>query len=208
MYIKQATIEYGKEYDLYRLPIPCLIISTYPLFIMQESLINFFTQPMVIGICIGLVIAIAIWIRSASKVMELKSAGAAKEDRFKSEIEHLQKHLHTQMEITAKGNRSVLEELEKAKEINANLSQTIGALKQKPGRAEIRSLHLYEKAIRIMNARAPGFGAAWESALQDAENEVKEEESGIMGWIKKPFLLNKSASVDVGSDPQDESTMK
>jgi len=129
--------------------------------------------------------------------MELKSASAAKEDRFKAELENLQKHLHTQMEITAKGNSTVQEELKAAKEQIKNLTQTVGALQQKPGRAELRSLHLYEKAIRIMNARAPGFGSAWESALQDAEAEVKKEESGIMGWIKKPFLLNKPASVDV-----------
>ena len=171
---------------------------------MQEALINFFTQPLVIGMCIGLSIALAIWIRGVAKAMELKSAAAAKEDRFQSEIEHLQKHLHTQMEITAKGNRSIQEELEKAKEVNANLSQTIGALKQKPGRAEIRSLHLYEKAIRIMNTRAPGFGAAWEGALNDAEQEVKKEESGIMGWIKKPFLVNRSATTDEAVSPKND----
>lgn len=51
-----------------------------------------------------------------------------------------------------------------------------------------------------MNARAPGFGAAWESALQDAEDEVKKEVSGITGWIKKPFLLSKPASVHVTSE--------
>lgn len=45
-----------------------------------------------------------------------------------------------------------------------------------------------------MNSRAPGFGSAWESALQDAEAEVQKEESGILGWIKKPFLLHKPAS--------------
>lgn len=164
---------------------------------MKEALINFFTQPLVIGIYIGLAVALVVWVRGVLKARELKSAAAAKEDRFNTELEHLQKHLHTQMEITAKGNSSINDELKAAKETIDNLQQTIGVLKQKPGRAELRSLHLYEKAIRIMNARAPGFGSAWESALQDAEAEVKKEESGIMGWIKKPFLLNKSASVDV-----------
>ncbi|MGJ8652959.1 MAG: hypothetical protein ACSHX8_06765 [Opitutaceae bacterium] len=164
---------------------------------MKEALINFFTQPLVIGICIGLAGALVVWIRGILNTRELKSAAAAKEDRFNAELEHLQKHLHTQMEITAKGNSSINDELKAAKDTIDNLQQAVGVLKQKPGRAELRSLHLYEKAIRIMNSRAPGFGAAWESALQDAEAEVKKEESGIMGWIKKPFLLNKSASVDV-----------
>ncbi|MEN8662223.1 MAG: hypothetical protein ACN4GF_07310 [Lentimonas sp.] len=113
---------------------------------MQEALINFFTQQLVIELCIGLAVALAMWMRGVAKAMELISAAAAKEERFKADLEHLQKHLHTQMEITAKGISSLQEELEKAKEINTNLSQTIGSLKQKPGRAEPRSLHLYEKS--------------------------------------------------------------
>ncbi len=164
---------------------------------MQEALKTFFTQPLVMGICIGLVIALAVWIRSLLKTMELKSAARAKEDRLQAEIGKLQNHLHTQMEIQAKGNEGIKQEVTDLKAVNANLTQTIGVLKHKPGRAEIRSLHLYEKAIRIMNGRAPGFGSAWESALQEAEVEVKKEESGILGWIKKPFLLNKSNATDV-----------
>lgn len=163
---------------------------------MKEALSNFFTQPLIIGICIGLTLAFVVWIRSIIKARELKSAMSAKDDRYEIELEHLQKHLHTQMEITAKGNSSIQDELKAAKTTIDNLQQTVGVLKQKPGRAELRSLHLYEKAIRIMNSRAPGFGSAWENALREAEAEVKKEESGIMGWIKKPFLLNKSASVD------------
>jgi hypothetical protein len=163
---------------------------------MKEALINFFTQPFIIGACIGLLFALVIWIRGIVNARELRSAAAANQDRYNAELEHLQKHLHTQMEITAKGNSSVQEELKAAKATIENLHQTIGVLKHKPGRTELRSLHLYEKAIRIMNSRAPGFGSAWESALQDAEVEVKKEESGIMGWIKKPFLLSKSASGD------------
>jgi hypothetical protein len=53
-----------------------------------------------------------------------------------------------------------------------------------------------------MNTRAPGFGSAWESALKDAEAEVKKEESGIIGWIKKPFLPKKLTSVEATEETQ------
>ena len=163
---------------------------------MEEALRNLFTQPIVTGICIGLVIALLVWIRAWFKALAQKSDAAARMDKANAEITSLQKHLHTQMEINTKGSEAIKQELADQQATNQNLKDTIGALKDKPGRAEIRSLHLYEKAIRIMNSRAPGFGAAWESALQDAEAEVKKEESGIIGWIKKPFLLNKSNPAD------------
>lgn len=163
---------------------------------MEEALRNLFTQPIVVGTCIGLVIALLVWIRAWFKALEQKSTAAARMDKANDEIASLKKHLHTQMEINTKGAEALKQELVTEQATNKNLKDTIGALKDKPGRTEIRSLHLYEKAIRTMNTRAPGFGAAWESALQDAEAEIKQEESGIIGWIKKPFLLNKSDPID------------
>ena len=131
-----------------------------------------------------------------------RSANAAQVDRLNNQVETLKQHLHTQMEITAKGNESLKEELLAAQEKNQNLSQAIGALKQKPGRMEIRTLHLYEKAIRTMNTRAPGFSSAWESALNEAEDEIKKEESGLIGWIRKPFMFRKTGSTELIGESQ------
>jgi len=161
---------------------------------MQETLINVFTHPLVIGLCLGLVFALYVSLRSIGKAREARLAAAARMDELRTEIETLKAHLHTQMEITAKGNQSLKDEMVASQQTNQNLSQTIGALKQKPGRAEIRTLHLYEKAIRSMNTRAPGFGSAWESAINEAEAEIKQEESGIVGWIRKPFMFRKSGA--------------
>lgn len=163
---------------------------------MEDALKNLFSQPIVIGICIGLVIALLVWIRAGIKALAQKSDAAARRDKLKNEIASLQKHLHTQMEINTMGNEALKQELATQQETSQNLTQAVSALKDKPSRAEIRTLHLYTKALSIMNTRAPGFGSAWESALKDAEAEVKKEESGIIGWIKKPFLPNKSTSVE------------
>ncbi|MGZ0709599.1 hypothetical protein ACWPKO_14820 [Coraliomargarita sp. W4R53] len=164
---------------------------------MEETLINIFTHPLVIGLCIGLIVALIIWFRSLGKLRMERSAAAAQADRLNHEIETLKRHLHTQMEITAKGNESLKEELTASQQTNQNLSQAIGALKQKPGRVEIRTLHLYEKAIRMMNARAPGFSSAWENAIDEAEAEIKKEESGLIGWIRKPFMFRKTGSTEL-----------
>ena len=169
---------------------------------MQEALKNLFSQPIVIGLCIGLVITLLVWIRGCLKAREIKLDRAARLDTVNAEVEHLRKHLHTQMEISTKGNESLKQELEALKETNQNLKDTISALKDKPGRDVIRTLHVYNKALSMMNTRAPGFSPAWESSLKDAEAEVKKEESGIIGWIKKPFLLNKATSIEAITDSQ------
>ncbi len=173
---------------------------------MEDALIEFFTQPMVIGFCIGLMVAMYIWLRCLGKLRHLRLESKARADKLQDQIETLKRHLHTQMEIDAKGHEALKAEMAEQQKINQNLSQAIGALKQKPGRAEIRTLHLYEKAIRLMNARAPGFSSAWESAIHEAEAEIKQEESGIMGWIRKPFLYRKANRHEVLVDSAEEDT--
>ncbi|HBR95520.1 MAG TPA: hypothetical protein DEA90_15265 [Opitutae bacterium] len=169
---------------------------------MKEMLIDIFTHPLAIGLCIGLIACLIVWLRSLGKLRSERSAAAAQANRLNQEINTLKGHLHTQMEITAKGNESLKEELVALQKTNQNLSQTIGALKQKPGRVEIRTLHLYEKAIRTMNARAPGFSSAWESAINEAEAEIKQEESGIIGWIRKPFMFRSYGSTELLGDAE------
>jgi uncharacterized protein YceH (UPF0502 family) len=159
---------------------------------MKESLTNLLTQPIVIGFYIGLTIAILVWIRGWIIALAQKSDAAARIDKLNDEIASLHQHLHTQMEIQSKGSETLKQELKNLTALNQNLKDTISALKEKPGRADIRTLHLYTKALSIMNSRAPGFGSVWDNALKDAEAEVKQEESGIIGWIKKPFLPYKS----------------
>ncbi|MFW6218195.1 MAG: hypothetical protein ACOC4K_04285, partial [Verrucomicrobiota bacterium] len=146
----------------------------------------------VLGLCVCLVVALILWLRGILATRAAKAEGLRKANELNGEVANLRHHLQTQMEINHKGNESLQKDIEELKATNNHLSQTIGALKQKPGRAEIRTLHLYEKALRIMNSRAPGFGPVWESALQDAEAEVQKEESGLLGWIRKPFLLNRA----------------
>lgn len=91
---------------------------------MQDALKNFFTQPLVIGICIGLIVAIALWVRSIIRIRTFQTEARARQNALQAEITKLQQHLHTQMEIQAKGNESIRQEVADLKTVNANLSQT------------------------------------------------------------------------------------
>jgi hypothetical protein len=158
---------------------------------MVDAIKKLFSQPIEIEICIGMAIALLVWIRAGIKALAKKSAAAARRVKLKDEIASLQKHLHTQMKINNKGNQALRQTLASLQETSQRLTQAVSVLKDKPGRAEIRTLHLYTKALSIMNTPALGFGSAWESPLKDAEAEAKKEESGIIGWIKIGFYQTK-----------------
>jgi hypothetical protein len=159
---------------------------------MTDLLMEFLSKPLVIGLMIGLALALALWLRGSTKLARNEAQADEKARNLQVEIERLKQHLHTQMEITAKGNEGIRSELhERTKEVE-NLKATLNALQSKPGRAELRALHLFEKAVRIMNARAPGFAPVWEGAISEAEVQVKKEESGLLSWIRRPFHMNKA----------------
>lgn len=133
-----------------------------------------FNWGLLIGLGVGLAVALyfwfAAWLRRRSLVKEVGS---------------LKEHLHRQMEINAKGSDSQQKELEKLRQQNENLRITNATLKQKPGRAEVEMLATYERALRVMNTKAPGFAPAWEQAMKDAEAEVAATDSGLMPLIRK-----------------------
>ena len=107
--------------------------------------------------------------------------------KYKREIKEFQDHLNRQMKITGEGNKNLESELAKLKQDNENLRISVQTLGQKPGRAEIRLLNIYDGALRRMMLKAPGFSSAWEVALQEAEKEYEENEKGFKSIIKKVF---------------------
>ncbi len=137
---------------------------------------EFFSNPFFIGLGVGLVLAILTW-----------ATGALQQRKLKKEIAELKRHLHLQMTITNKGNEELQREFESLKRQNENLRITVTTLQQKPGRAELRTLHMYDRAINLMRQRAPGFAPAWEEVFQEAEGEMRNAESGLGKLLKKVF---------------------
>lgn len=106
---------------------------------------------------------------------------------YKKEIKEFKEHLNRQMKITGEGSKNLEKDLEKLRKENENLRISVKTLGQKPGRAEVRLLNIYDGALRKMMLKAPGFSSAWEAALQEAEREYEENEKGFKSIIKKVF---------------------
>ena len=106
---------------------------------------------------------------------------------YKKEIKEYKEHLNRQMKITNEGSKNLEGELASLKKENENLRISVQTLGQKPGRAEVRLLNIYDGALRKMMMRAPGFSSAWEMSLQESEREYEENEKGFKSIIKKVF---------------------
>lgn len=107
--------------------------------------------------------------------------------KYKKEIKEYKEHLNRQMKITNDGSKVQEDELKTLKKENENLRISVQTLGQKPGRAELRLLNIYDNALRKMQMRAPGFSSAWEISLQEAEAEYEANETGLKSIIKRVF---------------------
>jgi len=107
--------------------------------------------------------------------------------RHKKELKEYKEHLNRQMNITSEGNKNLERELYDLKKVNENLRATIQTLSNKPGRAEIKLLNIYDATLRKMMQKAPGFSGAWEVSLQESEQDYEESEKGLKTIVRKVF---------------------
>lgn len=149
-----------------------------------------------IGLGIGLVIAIVvyIWQKIGKNEIEKKS---------KAEIARLKGLLADRMDIESEGITKLKKENEELKQANENLRITNANLSQKPGRAEVQRLHIYQQAVDRLVINSPGFGAAWQSALKESEDEFAKTYTGTQAFWKK-VLPGKTNAKLISSDVVDE----
>jgi MFS superfamily sulfate permease-like transporter len=141
---------------------------------------TFSFSSLLIGLGIGILLCIIFWIQGRIKT-------AQKIKSYVEENAQLKNHLNTQMNITAKGNEAVQQDLLERQRTIDNLKSTISALKEKPGRDKLRVLYVYDKAIHIMFEKHPGFATMWAGVLKEAETEIEKSETGVLPLIKKVF---------------------
>lgn len=131
-----------------------------------------------VGLGLGLLITLATWLK-----------GIFSRSSLRREIEDMKKNLNLQMQINAKGNDEVKTELERLKKENENLRISVATLSNRPGRTELKTLHVWDKAIRSLIIKSPAFAPAWEVALEEAKREMEEANAGVRPLIRKAFTL-------------------
>ncbi len=142
--------------------------------------ISFSFSSLLIGLGVGILLCIVIWIQGRIRMnMKIKT--------YVEENVQLKSHLNTQMNISAKGNQAVQNDLNAQRKTIDNLKSTISSLKEKPGRDKLRVLYVYDKAIHIMFEKHPGFATMWVGVLKEAEIEIEKAETGILPLVKKVF---------------------
>ncbi|RLA68583.1 MAG: hypothetical protein DRG30_11060 [Epsilonproteobacteria bacterium] len=121
----------------------------------------------------------------------------------KKELKEYKEHLNRQMKLTNEGSKNLEEELNTLKKENENLRVTVQTLGQKPGRAEIRLLNIYDGALRKMMLKAPGFSSSWEVSLQESEREYEDNEKGLKSIMKKVFGPSLTQNIEMPVKPDE-----
>lgn len=156
----------------------------------MDTLLPYLYHPFALGLYLGLLIAMFIWKSGFSRQRNARS----EQRRLQRELDELRGHLHTQLKINATGSDTLQRQLEELRVHNENLRVNLATLQQKPGRAELRHLQVLEAAVSRMREQAPGFAAAWERALREAEADLHAADSGLKKLMRRvlPSLGNQS----------------
>ena len=107
--------------------------------------------------------------------------------RVKGELARFRRHLSDKLEIEADTMKKMKSEVETLRKENESLRVKVNALNELPERKIQRDLEIYARAERRMLINAPGFAPAWETAKNDAHQELGDEEAG-KSQPKRGFL--------------------
>ena len=154
-------------------------------------------KEVLIGLGVGLVIAIIVYIWQKVGKGEI-------EKKSKQEIARLKNLLADRMDIESEGVTKLRKENDELKKANENLRITNANLAQKPGRAEVQRLHIYQQAVDRLVINSPGFGAAWQSALKESEEDFAKTYTGTQAFWKKVLPGKTNAKLISNNDVVDE----
>jgi hypothetical protein len=142
-------------------------------------------ENLIIGAAVGFVPMLVILI-----IQYYKHSTKAKE--HKQEITRLKTMLTDRMDLESDGLSKLKEENTELKKQNENLRISLSTFAQKPGRKEVSRLHVYQKAADRLTINSPGFGAAWQAALKESEEEFEKTFVGIQPFIRRVIPLRNS----------------
>lgn len=148
---------------------------------MTDSLQQLATEPLVIGIALGLIPAAFAWKNGIVLRLQAKKL----RQQHEKELSELRKHLHNQLTINASGQDAMVKEMESLRSQNETLRIHLATAQQKPGRAELRQLEIFESALRTMREQAPGFAPVWERVLRESEEQADKQNKGLLGMMRQ-----------------------
>lgn len=131
-----------------------------------------------IAIAAALASGLIVYIGMLIKLQGVKKTGNAEVAKYKQ-------MLTDRMELESEGLNKLKKENADLKAANENLRVAIQSISQKPGRKEIQRLQVYQKAIDKLTIQSPGFGPAWQTALQDAEADSQKMFAGVLPFVRK-----------------------
>jgi len=137
-----------------------------------------------VGGILALVVAITMSINQHKKMLSVQ----AEKDKYKQMVTD-------RMDIEAEGLSKLKAENEELKKSNENLRITVSTYSQKPGRKEIARLQVYQLAVDRLTINSPGFGAAWQAALKESEDEFQKTYIGVQPFIRRLIPIKTDASV-------------
>ena len=145
-------------------------------------------QNFLIGLGIGVVLAIVlVVVMSVNRHKEMLQE--------KTENARLRRMLNDRMDLESDGLSKLKDDYEEIKKQNENLRISINTYSQKPNRKEIARLHVYQLAVDRLTINSPGFGAAWQAALKEGEDEFQKTYVGVQPFIKRLIPMKTDANV-------------
>ena len=160
----------------------------------MDILAKIFTSPFTWGLLVGFIFAAWAFCSGWTAKRNLRRQVG----RLEGQIADLKRNLSTQVEVAANDRQALRTENADLKQRVDNLTISLATLQNKPGRAELRQLHLYDKAVHLLCERTPGFSPAWETALKEAQAELDKTSSGILPFLRRiihPSLSSPPASL-------------
>lgn len=154
-------------------------------------------QNFLIGLGCGLAVALIVFIVLMIRLRELKASSEKEKDK-------LRQMLAARMELESEGLNKLKSENEELRKQNENLRISMQTYAQKPGRKELQRLNVYQKAVDRLIINSPGFGAAWQAALKESEDEFEKTYVGIQAFVRRLIPTKTDAQIIEIEDKQNK----
>lgn len=131
-----------------------------------------------ISVASGLGCGLVVYIVMSIKRYSIKKSSQGEINKYKA-------MLTDRMELESEGMTKLKKENEELRKMNENLRISIQSISQKPGKKEMQRLQTYQRAVDRLTINSPGFGPAWQAALQESESEMQKMFTGSIPFIRK-----------------------